>query len=134
MKKQKVLNLPQRSTFALAIWTPTGSQSAEHAKLMKRCQEMKEQKQKLKADMTAEIAELARYVARMKRAPEEKKMGLMHVFLIHMEERRIAMDERQAKMQQEITKHMILHMQMGRESMLRCQVIWGTDEVLRASE
>ena len=97
---------------------------------MKCCQEMKEQEQKMKADMTAEIAELARYVARMKRAPEEKKMGLMNAFLIHMQERRIDMDARQAKLQEEMAKHMIQHMQMGKESTLQCQVLWGMDDIL----
>ena len=126
MKKQKILTPAKRSTFALALWSP--ARSAEQTKMRERCEEIKEQKRKMKADIKSQVAELARYVARMKRAPEEKRLSLMNAFLTHMEERRIAMDERQARMQEEITKHMILHMQIGKESMLQCQVIWGLDD------
>lgn len=128
MKKQRKSIPLVRSSFALALWTPFQERSAEHANLRNRCREMKEQQRKMNEDMKAEASELARYVARMKRVPEEKKVDLMNAFLTHMVERRIAMDGRQARLQEEMMKHMIQHMLMGKESMFQCEVICGMDD------
>ena len=43
-------------------------------------------------------------------------MGLMAAVITHMVEQRIAMDARKAKMEEEMMKHMMQHMQMGKES------------------
>ena len=43
--------------------------------MRQRCQERKEQKQKMMADMKAQDAELTEHVAKMNSAPEGKKMG-----------------------------------------------------------
>ena len=66
MKEQTHTNLVIRSSLALAlavaIWSPVQALSAEPAKgkkmmevkMMERCQEMKEQKQKMMEDMKAQ--------------------------------------------------------------------------------
>jgi len=62
------------------------------AEMMSRCQEMKEQKQKMKEDMDAQDAQLIKQLAEMNSAPEHKKMDLMAAVLTQMVEQRIAMD------------------------------------------
>jgi hypothetical protein len=42
-----------------------------------------------------------------------------------MEEQRIAMDARKAKMEDEMMKHMMEHMQMGKKSMSQCPMMKG---------
>jgi hypothetical protein len=143
MKKQTHTNLIIRSSLALAlalaIWSPVQSQSAEPAEgkmmmegkmmtetnMMQRCQEMKEQKEKMKEDMKAQDAQLTEQLAKMNRAPEDKKMGLMAAVLTQMVEQRITMDARKAKMEEEMMQHMMQHMQMGKESMSQCPMMKG---------
>ncbi len=140
MKKQTHTNLIIRSSLALAlalaIWSPVQSQSAEPAegkkmmegKMMERCQEMKEQKQKMMAEMKAQDAELTVQVAKMNSAPEDKKLGLIAAVVTHMVEQRTVMNARMEKMQEEMMKHMMQHMQMGKESMSQCPMMKGMDE------
>ena len=137
MKNQTNTNLIVRSSLALAlalaIWSLVPARSAEPAagkmmmdgKMMERCQEMKEQKQKMMADMKTQDAELTAQVAKMNSAPEGKKMSLMAAVITHMVEQRIAMDARKAKMEEEMMKHMMQHMQMGKESMAQCPMMNG---------
>jgi len=126
-------------TLAMAIWSPVQAQPVEptqgkmmmEGKMMERCQEMKEQKQKMMADMNAQDAELTEQVARMNSAPEDKKLGLLAAVVTRMVEQRTSMNARKAKMQEEMMKHMMEHMQMGKESMLQCPMmkeINGMDE------
>jgi hypothetical protein len=42
-----------------------------------------------------------------------------------MVEQRITMDARKAKMEEEMMKHMMQHMQMGKESMSQCPMMKG---------
>ncbi len=93
------------------------------AKMTERCQEMKEQKQKMKEDAKAQDAQLTEELANMNRAPEDKKMGLMAAVVTHMAEQRIAMDARKAEMEEKMMKHMMQHMQMGKESMAQCPMM-----------
>ena len=141
MKNQTNTNLVIRSSLALAlalaIWSPVQARSAEpaegkmmmEAKMMERCQEMKEQKQKMMEDMKAQDAELTEQVAKMNSAPEDKKMSLMAAVITHMVEQRIAMDARKAKMEEEMMKHMMQHMQMGKESMSQCPMMKGMKDM-----
>ena len=141
MKKQMYTNLVIRSSLALAlalaIWSPVQAQSAEPAdgkmmmegKMMERCQEMKEQKQKMMADMKAQDAQLTEQLTKMNRAPENKKMGLMAAVITHMVEQRTAMDARKAKMEEEMMQHMMQHMQMGKESMSQCPMMKGMKDM-----
>lgn len=142
MKKQTYMNILIRSSLALAlalalvIWSPVQSQSAEpaegkmmtEAKMMAQCQEMKEQKQKMKEDMKAQDAELTKQIAKMNNSPQDKKMDLMAAVITHMVEQRIAMDARKAKMEEEMMQHMMQHMQMGKESMSKCPMMKEMDE------
>jgi hypothetical protein len=141
MRKQKGTNLIIPSSIAvafvmalgLAIWSPVPARSAEPAeakmmmdgKMMERCQEMKAQKQKMTEDMKAQDAELTEQVAKMNSAPADKKMSLMAAVITHMVEQRIAMDARMADMQDEMMKHMMQHMQMGKDSMSQCPMMKG---------
>jgi hypothetical protein len=137
MKKQTNTNLVIRSSLALAlalaIWSPGQARSAEPAEgknmteatMMERCQEMQEQKQKMKEDMKAQDAELTEQLTKMNSAPEDKKMSLMAAVITHLVEQRIAMDARKAKMEEEMMKHMMQHMQMGKESMSQCPMMKG---------
>ena len=142
MNNHTNMNLLIRSglalALALAVWSPVQSQSAEPAeekkmtegKMMERCQEMKEQKQKMKEDMKAQDAELTEHVAKMNSAPEDKKISLMAAVITRMVEQRISMDARKAKMEEEMMQHMMRHMQMGKESMSKCLLkrMKGMDE------
>jgi len=137
MNNQTNTNLVIRSSLALAlalaIWSPVQARSAApaegknmtEAKMMERCQEMKEQKRKMMEDMKAQDAELTEHVAKMNSAPEDKKMSLMAAVITHMVERRITMDAREAKMEEEMMKHMKQHMQMGKDSMSQCPMMKG---------
>ena len=140
MKKQTHTNLLIRSSLALALalamWSPVQARAEEPAegkkmmegKMMERCQEMKEQKQKMKEDMKAHDAQLTEQLAKMNSAPEDQKTGLMAAVITHMVEQRIAMDARKAKMEEGMMKHMMQHMQMGKESMSQCPMMKGMDE------
>ena len=140
MKNQTNTKLIVRSSLALAlalaVWSPAQAQSAEpakagnmtKAKMMEHCQEMKEQKQKLKEDGKAQDDRLTGQLSEMNRAPEDKKMGLMATILTNMVEQRITMDARKAKMEEAMMKHMMEHMQMGKESMSQCPMMKGMDK------
>jgi len=141
MKKQTNTTIIIRSSLALAlalaIWLPVRAQSVEpaqekkitQAKMMERCQEMKEQKQKMKEDMKAQDAQLTEQLATMNRARGDKKMDLMAAVLTHMVEQRIAMDERKGKMEEEMMEHMMQHMQMGGKSKSQCKMMKGMKDM-----
>jgi vancomycin resistance protein YoaR len=120
----------------MAIWSPGQSQSAEpaevsnpaEAKMMERCQEMKEQKQKMKEDMKAQDAQLTNQITKMNHAPKDKKINLMAAIITRMVEQRIAMDARKAKMEEEMMQHMMKHMEMGKESMAKCPMMKDMDD------
>ncbi len=137
MKKLNQTNVLIRSSLAcalaIAVWSPVQARSAEPAegkkimegKMMEGCQEMKEQKQKMMADMKAQDTDLAAQVAKMNSAPAEQKVELMTAVITKMTEQHAAMNARKAKMEEEMMKHMMEHMQMGRESMSQCPMMKG---------
>ena len=96
--------------------------------MMACCQEMKEQKEKMMEEMKAQDAELTAQVAKMNSAPEDKKMNLMAAVITRMVEQRIAMDAQMAKMHEEMMKHMMAHMAMGKDSMMQCPMMKGMDD------
>jgi hypothetical protein len=114
--------------LALAIWFPVQAQSAEPAegtnltapKKMECCQDMKEQKQKMMAEMKAQDAELTVQLAEMNSAPADKKLGLLAAIVTHMVEQRTAMNARMEKMHEEMMEHTMQHKQMGTESKTPC--------------
>ncbi len=119
--------------LALALWSPVQSQSAEPAegktmmegKMTDHCQDMMKQKQKMKEDMEAQDAELTKHVAEMNSAPQDKKVSLMADVVTQMVEQRVAMHAQKAKMDEEMTKHMMQHMQMGKGTMSECPMMKG---------
>ena len=102
-------------------------------KMIERCQEMMEQKQKMKEDMKAQDAELIQQLAKMNSAPEDKKMSVMAGVITLMVEQRIARDERKAKMEEEMMKHMMQDMEMGKDSMSKCPMMKGMKDMDRQS-
>ena len=106
-------------------------QSVEPAedKMMTRCQQMQEQKQKMMADMKAQDAALTEQIATMNSASKDKKMRLMAAVITSMVEQRIAMDARKAKMEEEMMQHMMQHMQMGKNSMAQCPMMQGMKDM-----
>ena len=141
MRQQSNTNLLIRSSFALAlalaIWSPVQTRSAEPAKgkemmkgkMMESCQEMMQQRQKMMEDMKAQDAELTEQVAKMNRAPENQKLGLMAAVLTRMVEQRTAMNVQMEKMQARMMQHMMEHMQMGKESMAQCPMMKGMNDM-----
>jgi hypothetical protein len=131
MKKQTHTNIISSSlilVLALAIWTPVQSQSAEPAegsRMMERCEAMKEKKQKMKEDMKTHDAQLTEHIATMNSAPQDKKTDLLAAVVTHMVEQRIAMGARKATMEDEMMKHMMQHMQIGKDSMAQCPMMKG---------
>jgi hypothetical protein len=120
-------------TFALALWSPVQMQAAEPAagkmmtegKMKECCEAMKDQKEKLMAEMKAQDAELAAQVTAMDNAPDDKKLGLMAAIVTHLVEQRSAMNARMEKMHGQMMGHMMQHMQMGKESMSQCPMMEG---------
>ncbi len=102
--------------------------SMAEAKMIDRCMEMTEMKKKMMADMKAQDAELTAQVAWMNKAPKNEKVMLMAAVLTSMVEQRTAMHARMEKMQGEMMRHTMQHMQMGRESMMKCPMMQGMDE------
>ncbi len=91
--------------------------------MMESCQKMKEKKQEMMVDMKAQDAELAEAIAKMNSAPEDQKLSLMAAVITRMVEQQTAMHTRKAMMQEEMMKHMMEHMQMGKESMAQCPMM-----------
>jgi hypothetical protein len=139
MKKQTNTNLIIRSTLVLAwtlalvIWSPLQSLAAEHGagknmtetKMMERCQEMQDMKQKMMAEIEKQDAELTAQVAEMNTAPTDKKVDLIAAVITDLVEQRTAMHARMMKMQEEMMPHMMQHMQIGKESIANCPMMKG---------
>ena len=141
MKNQTNTTFAIRSSVALAlavaIWSPLHAQSTGPAEgkpmtataMMERCEEMQQQKQSLNDDIKAQNAQLTKQLANMNRAPEDQKTDLMAAVLTRMVEQRIAMDARKAQMEEAMMQHMMLHMQMGKESMSQCPLMKGMKDM-----
>lgn len=139
MKNRTNTSLVVCSSFALALalLSPVQVQAAAPAqgKMMMKgkmgecCQEMKEQKEKMMEEMKAQDADLAADVARMNSAPADKKLDLIAAVVTHMVEQRIAMNERMEKRQAAMMKHMMQHMQMGKDSMSKCPMMKGMNDM-----
>ncbi len=146
MKNHTHTNLLIRSSLAwalaLVIWSPVQAQAAEPAKgkmmmegkkmdgkMMERCEEMKEQREKMMAEMKVQDADLTAQVARMNSAPNNKKLDLIAAVVTRMAEQRMAMHARMETMQAGMMGHMMQHMQMGKESMAQCPMMGGMGDM-----
>jgi hypothetical protein len=148
MKNQTHRNLLVRSSLALAlalvIWSPVQAQAAEPAKgkmmmegrkmdgkmmegkMMERCEEMKEQRGKMMAEMKTQEAELTAQVAKMNSAPDNRKLGQMAAVVTRMAEQRTAMNARMETMHSGMMGHMMQHMEMGKkDTMAQCPMMKG---------
>jgi hypothetical protein len=119
MKSQRGTNLIIQASIAgafllalvLAIWSPVPVRSAEPAD------------GKMMEDVKDLDAELAEQIAKMNAAPVDKKMSLMAAVITHLAEQRIALDARMANTQDETMRHVMQHMQMGKDSMSQCPMM-----------
>lgn len=143
MKKQTNVNIHIFSgllfTLALTIYSPVLSQAAEHAehavekqttepKMMDKCHQMMEEKQKMTEEMKMQNRELSNQVAKMNSASKDNKVNLMATVITRIVEQRSSRDEQKAKMEKKMMEHMMQHMQMGKESMSKCPMMRGGDE------
>lgn len=122
--------------LALAVWSPLQAQPADSVEPVKmtdsqmaeHCKAMKAQHQKMCDDCKAQDAQLTSDIAAMNAAPADKKVDLIAAALTRVVEQRIAMDARRATMDEAMMKHMMEHMQMGKDSMPGCPMMKGMDE------
>jgi|GEM_PF-4519375 len=100
MKMQTIRNLAIYSSIALAlalalaIVLPAlpqdpepqaeGGKMSMDGVMMERCQQMKERKERMMAEMRAQDAILIAQVAAMNSATDDKKVGLMAAIVTHM--------------------------------------------------
>ncbi len=121
----------------IAVWAPASSLSAEPAegkemkmesKMMEKCEEMKKEKQKMQAEMKAQDVELTAAAATMNSAAQDKKLDLVAGVVTRLVEQRTAMHAQKAKMEEKMMKHMMGHMEMGKESMSKCPMMKDMDE------
>jgi hypothetical protein len=133
MRNQSNTTFAIRSSLAMAlaltIGAPLPAQTPAPGTMggtmMEMCQEMRAKKQKLQEDITAMDAQLTRQIAAMNSAPADKKIGLIAAVVTTMAEQRIAMDARRSQLEQEMMRHMMQHMQMGKESISQCPMMTG---------
>jgi hypothetical protein len=117
------LALPVSSRVQARPAAPAAGMQMTEAQMKDQCEDMMEQKKKMAADMKAQDAELTEHVAKMNRAPEDKKLDVLAAVVTHMLEQRIAKDARKAKMEDAMMAHMMQHMQMGKDSMAQCPMM-----------
>lgn len=117
---------------ALLVWFPVQARSARPAdakmtdgNMAQSCQEMKDQKQKMMAEMKTQDSALTEQVAKMNGAPEDKKLDMLSAVVTKMVEQRTTMNARMEKMHEQMMQHMMQHMQMGKESMSQCPMMKG---------
>ena len=128
-------NIPIRFSLILALafsmWSAPAAFTAEitpdktmmDGKMMESCKDMQMKKQKMMADMQAQNIELNSQIAAMNSAPDGKKMELLSAVVTRMGDQRMTRDAGAAKMEAEMMKHMMEHMQMGKESMAKCPMM-----------
>lgn len=140
MKTRTTKNILLRASLTLAVmmavhapassWAvePAGKEMKMEGKMMDRCEEMKKEKQKMQADMKAQDAALAAAVATMNNALQEKKVDLLAGVVTTLVEQRSAMNVKKAEMEERMMKHMMAHMEMGKESMSKCPMMKDMDD------
>jgi hypothetical protein len=116
--------------FSLAVCAPMHSQPSEpveakqtESNMMEGCEKMKQQREKMLAEMKALDAELTEQVAVMNSAPADKKVDLMAALITKMLEQRIDLVARKTKMEEHMMEHMMKHMEMGKESIAQCPMM-----------
>ncbi len=141
MKTRTTKNILLRASLTLAVMmavhAPASSWAAEPAegkemkmegKMMEQCEEMKKEKQKMQAEIKAQDAELTAAVATMNSAAPDKKVALLAGVVTQVVDQRTAMHAKMAKMEEKMMKHMMGHMEMGKESMSKCPMMKDMDD------
>jgi hypothetical protein len=95
------------------------------SKIMERCRELKEQKQRLAEDIKSQDAVLLELVSKMNSVTGAKKLDLLAALLTYMVQQRIVLDARRAKLERETMKHSLQHMQLAKESLSQCPLMKG---------
>lgn len=95
--------------------------------MMEHCRAMKEQHQKMQADMDSQAVQLRDQIEKMNRAPREEKVELLAAVVTDMAEQQANMNARKSKMMDGMMSHMMEHMQMGKDSMAQCPMMQGKD-------
>lgn len=81
----------------------------------------------MQAEMKVQDTELTAAVATMNSAAPDKKLDLVAALVTRLVEQRTAMHVRKAKMEEKMMKHMMGHMEMGKESMSKCPMMKDMD-------
>jgi hypothetical protein len=113
--------------LALGIWLtgPVPTATAADMKMMNHCQAMQSQRQKMQTDMQAQADQLAAKLETMERAPREEKLELLASVVTLMAQQQSTRNAHQAKMEESMMKHMMEHMEMGKESLTQCPLMKG---------
>jgi hypothetical protein len=113
------------TTQSIQAAEPANGGAMTAGTMMEQCKAMQAHKQQMMADMKAQDTALSEQVAQMNSTTDDKKLGLLAALVTRMAEQRIARDTHMAAMSDEMMKHMMQHMQMGKESMQGCPMMKG---------
>ena len=99
--------------LALALWSPVQAHSAEPApgqKMMKgkmpeHCQQMVEERRKMRDERRAEDAKLREQLVKMNEASDGEKVDLMAAIVTQLVEQRISRNEHREEMQGQDASH-----------------------------
>ena len=120
---------PLALAFLIPVLAPSAELKDEPAMsagiMMEHCKEMQKEKQQLKSDMKDQDAALDEQIAILKSASEDEKIADLTSIVTLLSAQRSAMDARIAKMDDDMMRHMMQHMQMGKESMAGCPMMKG---------
>ena len=140
MKNQSRRNVAVQTGLALAlvpalalmlfVWSPVraepagaGESKMTDATMIQRCNHLKAEKQKLASETQSQDADLTAQLSQMNSATADKKLDLVAAVVTKIATQRMAMDVRRATIEDEMMKHMMLHMQMGKDSMRDCPMM-----------
>jgi hypothetical protein len=102
---------------------PADAKPAANGPMSEQCQALKDEKAKLLASMKADDTELSAQVAKMNSAPADRKLDLVATVVTRLVEQRAALTPRMEKLDAEMMKHMMQHMQAGKDSMSQCPMM-----------
>jgi len=107
---------------------PTAGMQMTAGQMKNHCTNMMEEKKKLAADVKSQDAELTELVAKMNGTPANNQMNQMAAVITRIVQQQVAMDQRKAKMEDEMMAHMMQHMQMGKDAMAQCPMMKDMDD------
>ncbi len=93
--------------------------------MMEQCTEMQASKARMMADMKVQNADLSERIAQMNSSSDDKKLGLLAALVSRMAEQRIARDAHMEVASATMMKHMMQHMNAGKDSMQGCPMMQG---------